>query len=260
MALELGQHVVGLGAPQQLRAGGAGPVPQRRSCRNPRSASTASPGRDRQDARASVCSPLSRPEGDVDQRVRAALGHPDQPHLRERPAPPPRPDPGRPNALGVGGRVGTSRQVPSMLSSRHGGRTRPLSAACPAAPRPPNNAASGSGPSRERALNNAALVGTDHAAATPTPTTDPRPGCASPPRRTPARTTPTPARSTRPPGRATAVTLLRPPRLGHHPVHQFRGEHPGQHADRDVIGQPLIRLRLHPPGPRHAPDVHHHGL
>jgi len=46
--------------------------------------------------------------------------------------------------------------------------------------------------------------------------------------------------------------LLLAPCVRHHCLDQFWGEGSGQHPESDMIGQPLVVLRLHPSGSRHA--------
>jgi hypothetical protein len=46
--------------------------------------------------------------------------------------------------------------------------------------------------------------------------------------------------------------MLGPPRPGDYLINQIRREHPGEHAHRDQVRQPTIRLRLPPSDARHS--------
>ena len=168
---------------------------------------------------------------------------------------------GRPRARTPAGRTaprwrrcrrhpGTTRRCSSAATTD---RNRPPPAGPPTAPPPcrrapavvPDPAAYAPGTTPP------SLVPTSRAT-TPSPTNDPRRASASPPHTTRKRTRPARARSTRQPAPATTDGAPRPDRNRPALINQIRRKDPGQHPQRDVIGQPLITLRLDPTSPRHS--------
>ena len=191
-------------------------------------------------------------------RVRAALGKPDQPQLRE-PAHslPCAPTPAcrtAPRSLASPPRQCTCHRC-SQPSGR--GTTRPPSptlasgtATCS------NNARNGSDPNRERACASRALR---RHAPRRAPPRRPRQTIDQHPdhlliRRGAVQRQPQHVVDNHP-RRQQPLTLLATTRLRHHPIDQLRRKHPRQNADRDVIRQALIRLRLDPPSTRHGRDT-----
>jgi hypothetical protein len=79
------------------------------------------------------------------------------------PRPSPRPLPGRPNPASLSAVSGTSKHIPSMATTRSPRYHAPrVAGTASGRTTSANNAASGSGPSRARALAIAAVLGTVH--------------------------------------------------------------------------------------------------
>ena len=118
--------------------------------------------------------------------------------------------PGRPKNSSLTGVSATSRQVPSIATSR-----RPASHT-PGVSGPPigratraNNAANGSDPNRSRAWKIADLPGNRYCSATPTPTTTHRSAATTRPHTSPPSTAPSRSRSTPSPAPATTDDAAR---------------------------------------------------
>ena len=128
----------------------------------------------------------------------------------------------------------TGRKRPEPADRPAGPRS--TRTACAAAPNPDACGPETAQPSSESTTD----------ATSPRPTRVPRPTCASPPRTSRSRTLRARARNRPPPRPATDDSGVRLGRIRSARRRSPRVENPGQHPQRNVIGQPLITARLHP--------------